>query len=237
MESSHQKIKDDVRKAYNNIAQRYLEWTRASHARRLSYLQDLLARLKAPQEDDVRKASVLELGCGAGVPCTQVLASQDNLTVTANDISSAQIALARQHLPPSSSVTLIESDMMELAFPDEQFDAVIAMYSIIHLPRDEQVALMKRIFQWLKPGGWFLANFCATEYQGLTDPHWLGGTEGTMYWSAWGVDKNCAILTDIGFELAIRDVVDEVEDDGNGDRIIPFLWAMAKKAGRDKDMK
>jgi ubiquinone/menaquinone biosynthesis C-methylase UbiE len=226
MESSSQQIRDNVRRAYDDIAERYLAWAHSPHNNiRLSYLELVLA----PLRDDAAEKHVLELGCGAGVPCTQALASQGNIRVTANDISSAQIALARERLPASSSVTLLEADMMDLAFADRQFDAVIAMYSIIHLPRDDQITMVRRIARWLKPGGWFLANFAATAAESITDAHWLGGKEGTMYWSAWDADKTCSILVDAGFEITTRDINQETEDDGNGARVIPFLWTVARK--------
>ncbi|KAJ7696771.1 hypothetical protein B0H17DRAFT_1053002, partial [Mycena rosella] len=44
-----------------------------------------------------------ELGCGAGVPCTQVLV-EHGLNVTGNDISAAQIALAREHVPKATLI-------------------------------------------------------------------------------------------------------------------------------------
>lgn len=151
--ASHQ-VKDDVKKAYDEIAGFYLDWTQPSHETRLSYLKIVLRSFNTA--NDAIQKSVLELGCGAGVPCTQLLASHQHVNVTANDISDTQIALARQRLP--QSVNLIPGDMMELEFGPEQFDAVLAMYSIIHLPRDEQTVILRRVFTWLNPGGQLLAN-------------------------------------------------------------------------------
>jgi ubiquinone/menaquinone biosynthesis C-methylase UbiE len=51
--------------------------------------------------------------------------------MTGVDISAAQLALARQHVP---NATLIQADMMALAFPPASFDAIVALYSLIHLP-------------------------------------------------------------------------------------------------------
>jgi 2-polyprenyl-3-methyl-5-hydroxy-6-metoxy-1,4-benzoquinol methylase len=48
--------------------------------------------------------------------------------------------------------------MMALEFRPAMFDAVVAFYSLIHLPRVEQEILLQRISTWLRPGGWFLAN-------------------------------------------------------------------------------
>lgn len=75
--------------------------------------------------------------------------------VTANDISGAQIELAKQHVP---GVKFVKGDMMGLEFGEGSFDAVAAFYSVIHLPRDEQAVMLKRIWGWLKDGGYLLVN-------------------------------------------------------------------------------
>ncbi len=77
--------KEIVLRGYDQIASRYLEWSVPSPAR-MGYLQALIDRL--PKE-----ANVLELGCGAGVPCTQILLQ--HARVVAVDCSAAQIALAK----------------------------------------------------------------------------------------------------------------------------------------------
>jgi ubiquinone/menaquinone biosynthesis C-methylase UbiE len=223
MPSSSNSVNEGVKVAYNDIAQHYTEWTKSSHAVRLSYLDLLLDRL--PSTESGKTASVLELGCGAGIPCTEVLAARGNLAVTANDISSAQLAIAAQHIGPS--VKFIEQDMMDLEFEDGEFDAVIAMYSIIHLSREQQTVVFRRISRWLKPGGWFLANFGAAEDAGSTDPNWLGAADGIMHWSSWGSEKTPGILRDYGFELEICEVDVDIED-YEEQKNVPFLWVLAK---------
>lgn len=226
MAPPNDKIRDEVRKGYDNIAPKYLEWTKPSFERRLSYLQKVLTSLEV-HNDNASRVNVLEMGCGAGVPTTQALSARSNFAVTANDISAAQIALAKEHLP--SSVKLVESDMMSLKFASGTLDLVVAMYAIIHLPKDDQVDLLRRVFDWLRPGGCFLANFAVEEIELASEPNWLGCTEGTMYWGGWGTKKTCEILTEIGFDIFVQDVVREFEDAGDGAREVSFLWVIAKK--------
>jgi SAM-dependent methyltransferase len=76
--------------------------------------------------------------------------------------------------------TLIEGNMLALDFPDSAFDAVTGFQSIIHLPREEQMQLMKKI-AWLKPGGYFLANFPADELEKLGFDRWLNHEKGGMF--------------------------------------------------------
>ncbi|KAJ5974071.1 hypothetical protein N7481_011281 [Penicillium waksmanii] len=217
----------------------YLEWTAPTHKVRLSHLNTLLKALddstpastaEGDNAEPQKKKNILELGCGAGVPCTQVLASRADLQITANDISDSQIALAKTRLP-SESVTLIQGDMMALEFDNAHFDAVLAMYSIIHLPREEQKEILQKIAGWLKPGGRFLANFSEAGFEGAEHQSWLGGSEGSMYWSGWGKDEIRKILNDVGFQIEVDEVVVDVEvdvDTGVG-KDVSFHWIQARK--------
>jgi len=214
-------LKQLVESGYDRIAQRYLEFAQRNLAwekssARMGYLRKLLEHLSA-------KAQVLELGCGAGVPCTQLLAQQAH--VTGVDISAAQIALAKQHVPDA---TLLQADMMTLAFPPASFDAVGAFYSVIHLPRAEQAVLIERLAAWLRPGGWFLVNLGVSNDPGSIEPDWLGTT---MYWSSYDAQTNLDLVSQAGFTLVETDTLIDNEDG----EPVSFLWILAKKAPLAKD--
>ncbi len=205
-----------VKAGYDRIAQNYLQFGQRNHAweetsARMVYLRKLLERLPA-------QAQVLESGCGAGVPCTQLLARQAQ--VTGVDISATQIALASQNVPEA---TLLQADMMELAFPPASFDAVVAFYSIIHLPRAEQPVLLKRFAAWLHPGGWLLVNLGISNDPGSIEPDWLGAP---MYWSSYDAQTNLDLVSQSGFTLVETDILIDNEDG----QPVSFLWILAKKA-------
>jgi ubiquinone/menaquinone biosynthesis C-methylase UbiE len=168
-------------------------------------------------------ANVLELGCGAGVPCTQVLI-EHGLNVTGNDISAAQIALAREHVPKA---TLIQGDMLFLDFAPASFDAVLAFYSIFHLPKEEQGLMVEKIRGWLKPGGWLLCNFHAVEGD-IVREGWIE-PEVKMFSSGLGVEGTREIfLKQVqGFKL----VVDEIDVEKVGPAEEKFHWVMALNEG------
>ncbi|KAL4802954.1 S-adenosyl-L-methionine-dependent methyltransferase [Aspergillus unguis] len=237
-------IKDNVKKAYNSISGTYSEWTETHHEKRIKYLNLLLDHLShgmSHQEERPNSVkSVLELGCGSGQPVTAILASTQTsnveptprFQVIGNDISAQQLKLASQTLKSVGNVELREGDMMELSFGDESLDAVLGMYAIIHLPRDEQSILLKRIHTWLKPGGYFLGNFAAEELGALYDENWLGCDvdKGAMFWSSWGEEGTLRILAEIGFDVVLRDNSTDIEDGKNGEKDeVPFLWVLAKK--------
>jgi ubiquinone/menaquinone biosynthesis C-methylase UbiE len=204
-----------VESGYDHVAQRYLELAQHNlqvnkSSARMSYLQKLLDRLPM-------NAEVLELGCGAGVPCTQLLAQQAH--VTGVDISATQIALARQNIP---TAILFQADMMTLVFPQASFDAVVAFYSLIHLPRMEQAVLLERLAEWLRPGGWFLVNLGVSNDPGSIEPDWLGAA---MYWSSYDAQTNLDLIRQAGFTLIETETL---ADDEDGEPV-SFLWVLAEK--------
>ena len=199
-----------VEQGYDRIAARYLAWSGPSPAR-IRYLQKILHRL--PQG-----AEILELGCGAGVPGTRLLL-EHGARVMAVDISAAQIALAREHIP---AATLIRADMMSLAFAPASFDAIIALYSLIHLPRAEQSEVLTRVADWLRPGGWVLANFGVSDNPGFIDPDWLGAP---MYWSGYDAATNREMISRVGLTILEAEVCWD-DEDGNS---VPFLWVLAQR--------
>lgn len=203
--------KDLVKQGYDRIAARYLAWSGASPAH-TKYVEKILDCLPPG-------AVVLELGCGAGVPCTRLLL-EHGAQVTGVDISAAQIALAQHYVP---SATLVQADMMSLAFPPATFDGMIALYSLIHLPRAEQAELIRRVADWLRPGGWVLANFGVSDNPGFIDPDWLGVP---MYWSGYDAATNREMISRVGLTILEAEVCWD-DEDGNP---VPFLWVLAQRS-------
>jgi len=214
-------LKFQLAQSYDLIAEQYLAWSspRATLTRQ-KYLETLVSNLR---QDSA--TSVLELGCGAGVPCTQFLLSH-KLAVTGVDISAAQIELARSRVPEAK---LIKADMMDLQFPDESFDAIVGFYSIFHLPMQEQGALIQRISRWLKKGGWFLGNFAVEEGDVVLDG-WMH-PKASMFYSSCGVEGTRALFIREAKNLKL--VVDEVDLERDEDNKFEesFHWVMAQKSG------
>jgi 2-polyprenyl-3-methyl-5-hydroxy-6-metoxy-1,4-benzoquinol methylase len=38
------------------------------------------------------------------------------------------------------------------------FDAIVCLYTLIHMPLDEQPPLLTQIATWLRPSGWLLTT-------------------------------------------------------------------------------
>ncbi|KAJ6606782.1 S-adenosyl-L-methionine-dependent methyltransferase [Mycena sp. CBHHK59/15] len=204
-----------VEQGYNTVADKYLAWvTKMPSTTQMEHVAEVLKKLPAG-------ADVLELGCGAGVPVTKLLI-EHGLKVTGNDISAAQISLARQHIP---TATLVHGDMLDLDFAPESFDAVLGFYSIFHLPKGEQGKMIEKIRGWLQPGGYLLCNFHVDEGD-VTRAGWFEPSV-TMFSSGLGVEGTRDIFRKEvpGFEM----VVDEVAVQKVGQFEEKFHWVMAVK--------
>lgn len=162
-------------------------------------------------------SDLLELGCGPGDPTTKALASRYN--VTANDISESCLELAKKNAP---SANFILSDMTELEFAADSFDAVVAYYAFHHVPRDRYAPLINDISNWLRPGGVFMAAFYPYDVDNLVTEDWHGST---MYWSSFDEKQTLQIIADAGLTVVTQSMESAVEDG----RETTFLWVICRK--------
>jgi SAM-dependent methyltransferase len=206
-----------VADGYDAIAERYYAW---SDARPSATRRRWLARaleLIPPGAD------VLELGCGAGVPMTRALAA--GRRVTGVDISARQIELARAAVPEAA---FVQADMTALELAPASFDAVVAFYSLTHVPRADLPALLDAVHRWLRPGGVLIASMGAEDGPDEVEPDWLGAP---MFFSHYGAKKNRAIVRRAGFE--VEEAVIEAEPEDRHDAL--FLWVVARRPAGDAD--
>ncbi|MGH3760159.1 class I SAM-dependent methyltransferase [Actinophytocola sp.] len=158
-----------VRRGYDALSTRYDEAYGASTKYR-PWLASLIAALPPA-------AAVVDLGCGSGVPVARDLVAAGH-RVTGVDFSAAQLCRARQLVP---AATLVQSDLTMVRFSPGSLDAVLAFYSIIHVPLAEQPSLLHRVAGWLRAGGIFAATLGHEAWTG-TETDWLGGGS-PMWWS------------------------------------------------------
>jgi trans-aconitate methyltransferase len=95
-----------VAKGYDMLGEEYLAWASGFvDDGRQRMLNEFTARLASG-------ARVLDLGCGPGLPSTQVLAGR--FDVTGVDISEVQLDAARRNVPEAS---FLRADVAEIDFP------------------------------------------------------------------------------------------------------------------------
>jgi SAM-dependent methyltransferase len=161
-------------------------------------------------------ASILELGCGAGVPDAKRLA--ERFRVTGVDISQEQIARARANVPDAD---FIHGDFIDLELEPGSFDAVAAFYVLNHVPRELLAPLFARIHSWLVPGGLLLTTLGTSDTESWVG-EWLGTT---MFFSSFPPETNSRLLADAGFEL----VLDELETMQEPEGEVQFQWVLARR--------
>ena len=149
--------KKNAFEAYNIIADWFLE-NRYQGLLEKAYLDKLIAITG-------KGASVLDLGCGTGIPVMGYLLSQ-GMQVTGVDGSYRMLDIAKNNFP---SADFVQADMRELSLT-RQYDAIIAWDSFFHLPAEDQPSMFAIFRSHLNPGGVLLF------------------TSGTEHGEAWGMN-------------------------------------------------
>ncbi len=200
-----------IERGYDAIADGCAAWQgRIADDARLERLGELLALL--PERPDV-----LELGIGAGVESSRILAERGRLTGV--DVSREQLRRARERLP---SARLLHASFTELELDAEGFDAVVAFYVLNHVPQEELEPLLERVASWLRPGGFFLASFPTSD-----NPGWVGDWLGVeMFFAGFAPETNRRLVERTGLEV-VREVVETmIEPDGE----VRWQWLLARRA-------
>ncbi|MGJ5135875.1 class I SAM-dependent DNA methyltransferase [Bradyrhizobium oligotrophicum] len=160
-------------------------------------------------------ATVLDLGCGGGVPVAAHIATQGFL-VTGVDSSPTMIALCRTRMPDQEWIV---ADMWSLT-SGRRFDGVLAWDSFFHLGHDDQRRMFPIFAACTAPGGILILN------AGPAHGEAIGCYRGDpLYHASLDPSEYAALLRDNGFEL----IVHSVGEPANGER--SFWLARAAEAG------
>jgi len=98
-------------------------------------------------------AAVLDVGCGEGEG-TLVYASVSGVEIRGIDFSDTRLRKATERLAGHDNVTFQQVNLLEDYTLDAQFDIAITQRCLINLLEwPLQLAALKGLLQWLKPGG------------------------------------------------------------------------------------
>lgn len=162
------------------------------------------------------KGNLLDLGCGAGEPIPRLFID-NGWRVTGVDFSRRMLEMAGKFVPEMKTFL---SDMRDIDFDPDSFDAVTVIYSLFHVPRKDHRILFDKIHRWLRSGGKFLFTYATKDYTG--SPEFDGYIEfigQKLYYSHTTPEKLFCELDTCGFKIESavnREIGGEV-----------FLWVTA----------
>ncbi|MFG2097561.1 class I SAM-dependent DNA methyltransferase [Streptomyces sp. NPDC048612] len=101
------------------------------------------------------RSRVLDLGCGTGLPTARQLV-EAGFEVVGVDLSRGMVDLAREYVPGATFHRLDIADLGPGGPHDlGRFDAVVAFFSLLMLPRTEIPGTLRTVHDLLVPGGLF----------------------------------------------------------------------------------
>lgn len=205
-------MKRVIETGYDAMADRFAAWQQEIEgSTRIERIEALLALLPDRPE-------FLELGIGAGVRSSRLLAERGRLTGV--DVSAEQLRRARERIP---GATFLHADFTELELEPGSFDAVVAAYVLNHVPQDELGPLLHRVAVWLRPGGYFLATFPTNDNPGWTG-EWLGVE---MFFAGFPPAENRRLVEAAGLEVLEDEIEVSIEPEPDGEA--RFQWVLARK--------
>jgi len=127
---------------------------------------------------------VLDAGCGAG-QVTKMLRNWGCEAVGV-DAAGKLIELARTAYP---GLAFTIGDLRALPYPDQDFDAIVARYSVIHTAPEEMPTVLAEFARVLRPGGGLLVEL---QSSGSAPTHAFDHGAAPAW--AWNPDELAALL-------------------------------------------
>ena len=177
--------------SYDRIAER---WS----ADRTSLAPALVALLTRALGAIPPAPSVLDVGCGSGVPIARWLVAR-GCRVTGVDASARLLELAARAVP---TATLLHGDLREVD-PGGPFDVLVAWDSVFHVPRAEHAAVFARFSRWLRPEGALVMSLGGSAWEGTSDMH-----DETFFYSGHAPDESRRLLAAAGFDVMHAEIDD-----------------------------
>lgn len=142
-------------------------------------------------------ASVLDVGCGTGLPTARQLADA-GCAVTGIDISANMLDLARRNVPEAS---FVQRDAADVDAGLGRFHAVVAFFSLLMLPRVRIVRALAAVHEMLLPAGWLAVGMVEADIDDVPLP-FLGAP---LRVTGWPREQLRRVIEDAGFAVQVED--------------------------------
>ena len=173
---------------YDRMAKEYL--ANRGKLRSGKYVKKLLKWLP-------NNSIILDVGCGAGIPVDNELLSAGH-QVKGIDSSSKMIELAKKYCP---GVEYKIEDMQQLKKGEYQVGAIVCLYALFHIPRNQHAQMLEIFQSFLPSGGLLLLSTGDIEFEGEHNLH------GVKVWSSqYGARENQKIIEKGKWEVLIEEM-------------------------------
>lgn len=137
---------------------------------------------------------MIDLGCGSGVPFDRYLVD-NGLQLVGYDFAEKHIREAKRNVPEA---IYKEADFTNFECDAGNTDAILALYSIFHIPKEEHKALFSKMWRALKPGGVVLMTL-GTDRTEHKDSDFCDAKR--MLWSNYKPEYYRQMLSDLSFTI------------------------------------
>ncbi|MFX1310510.1 MAG: class I SAM-dependent methyltransferase [Promethearchaeota archaeon] len=183
-------ISNLVGKGYNKIAKDY--YTHRDLNKFNGELEKLISLIP-------ENAHVLDAGCGAGIPTAKFLVKR-GIKVTGIDLSDTMLSMARENVPEAN---FIKMDINEIKFDENMFDALISVYTLFHISKQNHFSIFKKFLEILKPGGILLINTGVSESEGKSNFFGI-----PMFWSNYSPKITLELVKKAGFSIVSEGILE-----------------------------
>jgi ubiquinone/menaquinone biosynthesis C-methylase UbiE len=148
MEAQLELIRDQQKQSWNKISGGWKKWD-TMVMDFLKPMGDEIIRMLNPSGDDV----VLDIAAGTGEPGLTIATMLTGGKVVINDIAEDMVAIARENAIKRGikNIETDTSDVCELPFADNSFDAISCRFGFMFFP--DMLLAAKEMVRVLKPGG------------------------------------------------------------------------------------
>jgi 2-polyprenyl-3-methyl-5-hydroxy-6-metoxy-1,4-benzoquinol methylase len=200
------------RNAYNKIVEKFSAVRTQFHGREAEYLALLL-------EDLPQGATVLDLGCGTGIPMAQAVIAA-GYTVVGVDQAEKLLDLAKATFP--TQVWLLAS--MESYGFDHQYHGVIIWDSLFHLERSSHEPILRQAIAGLPMGGRLMLTIGGSEHPAFTDV--MFGE--TFFYDSHAPETMAAILTGLDCRILVDEFMNKPTTGRNKGRCVFVVEKVAE---------
>ena len=193
-----------VKNTYNAIAEEFSPLLSIENSSRaeVEFMDTFLEYL--PRECDV-----VDLGCGAGKH-GRYCASKGH-RVTGFDISEKMIELAKLYNNKYEMKVLHVADICTVEC-DVKFDGVVAMYSLIHLTKDQTVVAINNLCKYLKPAAKIAITVYNGDRNGYYDEALRPELELKQFYRDYTRDELTNLFEAMGFKIENVQLWDDEDD-------------------------